>query len=55
LVTDFLKTKEYLFDEDSPFFKGHNKTRKFIEKNLFNGKPEKWDYYLKRFLRENNK
>ena len=54
LVTEFLKTKEYLFDEDSSFFKGHNKTRKFIEKNLFNGKVEKWDYYLKRFLSENN-
>ena len=54
LVTEFLHTKEYLFDEDCPFFKGHNKTRNFIEKNLFNGKVEKWDYYLKRFLSENN-
>lgn len=54
LVTKFLKTKEYLFDEESPFFKGYNKTRYFISKNLFNGKVEKWDYYLKRFLSENN-
>ena len=53
LVTEFLKTKEYIFDEESSFFKGYNKTRKFIEKNLFNGKVEKWDYYLKRFLSEN--
>lgn len=52
LVTEWLHKKEFLFDEDNPFFKGFTKTRKFIEKNIFNGKVEKWDFYLQRFLNE---
>lgn len=55
LVTEWLHKKEFLFDEDSPFFKGSYKTRRFIEKNLINGKIEKWDYYLQRFISENDK
>lgn len=55
LVTEFLKKKEFLFDEDSPFFKGSYKTIRFIEKNLINGKVEKWNYYLQRFVSENDK
>jgi hypothetical protein len=49
-VTDYLKTKEYLFDKESPFYKGYEETVRFIRTNLMNGKMEKWDFYLKRFL-----
>lgn len=52
LLTEYLHSKEYLFDESSPFFRGRTKTYKFIEKNLMHGKVDKWDYYLQRFLSE---
>jgi hypothetical protein len=44
LLTDFLHTKEFLFDEDSPHWKGMPKLRYFCLKNLMNSKVEKWDY-----------
>lgn len=48
----YLKTKEFLFNEDSPFYKGWDKTVQFIFGSLMCGKMEKWDFYLKRFLEE---
>ena len=54
LVTQYLHTKEYLFDQDNEYFKGLKRVKYFICKNLINGKIQKWDFYLKRFLAENN-
>ena len=53
-LTKFLHSKEFLFDEESSFYKGYKKTIYFITNNLMWGKVEKWDFYLKRFLAENN-
>ena len=39
----FAKTKEWKV-------KGYEETVRFIRTNLMNGKMEKWDFYLKRFL-----
>lgn len=50
LLTDFLHTKEFLFDEDSPHWKGMPKLRYFCLKNLMNSKVEKWEYQVQRFL-----
>ena len=50
LVTEYLRKKEFLFDKDSPYFKGNSKVRRFVMSNLIYGKPEKWDYYVERFL-----
>lgn len=50
LLTDFLHTKEFLFDEDSPHWKGMKKLRYFCLKNLMNSKVEKWEYQVQRFL-----
>lgn len=50
LLTPYLHTKEFLFDQSSPYFKGMRKTKRFIQKNLMNGKVQKWDYYVQRFL-----
>ena len=50
LLTDFLKTKEFLFDEDSPHWKGMPKLRYFCLKNLMNSKVEKWEQQVQRFL-----
>ena len=54
-VEKYLHSKEYLFDEDNPLSKKLKDTKIFIKKNLFNGKVEKWDYYLQRFLMKNTK
>lgn len=54
LLIEYLKTKEFLFDETSPFFKGYEKTRRFIEKSLMKGSVEKWDFHLQRFLAKND-
>lgn len=43
LLTEFLHTKEFLFDEDSPHWKGMPKLRYFCLKNLMNSKVEKWE------------
>lgn len=50
LLTEFLHTKEFLFDEDSPHWKGMPKLRYFCLKNLMNSKVEKWEYQVQRFL-----
>ena len=50
LLTDFLHTKEFLFDEDSPHWKGMKKLRYFCLKNLMNSKVEKWEQQVQRFL-----
>ena len=52
LLTEFLKTKEFLFDEDNPHWKGMKKVRYFCYKFLMNAKVEKWEYQVQRFLRE---
>ena len=44
LLTEFLKTKEFLFDEDNPHWKGMKKVRYFCYKFLMNAKVEKWEY-----------
>ena len=44
LLTEFLKTKEFLFDEDSPHWKGMKKVRYFCYKFLMNAKVERWEY-----------
>lgn len=46
LLTEFLHTKEFLFDEDSPHWKGMKKLRYFCLKNLMNSKVEKWEYQV---------
>jgi hypothetical protein len=46
LLTEFLHTKEFLFDEDSPHWKGMPKLRYFCLKNLMNSKVEKWEYQV---------
>lgn len=43
LLTDFLHTKEFLFDEDSPHWKGMKKLRYFCLKNLMNSSVERWE------------
>lgn len=50
LLTEFLHTKEFLFDEDSPHWKGMPKLRYFCLKNLMNSKVERWEYQVQRFL-----
>lgn len=50
LLTDFLHTKEFLFDEDSPHWKGMKALRYFCLKNLMNSKVERWEYQVQRFL-----
>lgn len=50
LLTEFLKTKEFLFDEDSPYWKGLDQLKYFLRKYLMNCKVERWDYNLQRFL-----
>lgn len=54
LLTDFLHTKQFLFDEDSPHWKGMPKLRYFCLKNLMNSKVEKWEYQVQRFLAKND-
>ena len=46
LLTNFLHTKEYLFDEDNPHWKGMKALRYFCLKNLMNSKVEKWEYQV---------
>lgn len=50
LVSDFLKNKQYIFDEDSSFGKPVDEIRYFIAKCLINTKVERWDYNFKRFM-----
>ena len=50
LLTDFLHTKEFLFDEDSPHWKGMKKLRYFCLKNLMNSSVERWEQQVQRFL-----
>ena len=52
LLTQFLKTKEFLFDEDSPHWKGMKKVRYFCYKFLMNAKVERWQSQVQRFLSE---
>lgn len=52
LLTDFLKTKEFLFDEDSPHWKGMKAVRYFCLKYLMNAKVERWQSQVQRFLSE---
>ena len=52
LLTQFLKTKEFLFDEDSPHWKGMKKVRYFCQKFLMNCKVERWQSQVQRFLSE---
>lgn len=52
LLTQFLKTKQFLFDEDCPHWKGMKKLRYFCEKNLMNASADKWQYQVQRFLRK---
>lgn len=54
LLTKFLKTKEFLFDEDSPYWKGMKKLRYFCLKNLMNSKVERWEWQVQRFLTKND-
>lgn len=46
LLTDFLHTKEFLFDEDSPHWKGMKKLRYFCLKNLMKSRVEKWEWQV---------
>lgn len=55
LLTEFLQDKQYIFDQDNQFGRPLKELRKFIGKNLMNGKVEKWDYYFQRFLSESTK
>lgn len=54
LLTEFLKTKEFLFDEDSPYWKGMKKLKYFCHKYLMNVRVEKWESQVQRFLSEND-
>lgn len=54
LLTVFLKTKEFLFDEDSPHWKGMKKLRYFCLKHLMNSKVERWQSQVQRFLSESD-
>lgn len=55
LVTEWLKKREFLFDETNGLTRPLKYVRRFIKRNLMNGKIEKWDYYLKRFLYKETK
>jgi hypothetical protein len=55
LLTEFLKSKEFIFDERTPFGRPLKEIRKFVSKTLIVSKIEKWDYYFQRFLRERTK
>ena len=50
LVSDFLKNKQYIFDEDGSFGKPVDEIRYFIAKYLINTKVERWDYNFKKFM-----
>ena len=50
LLTQFLKEREYIFDERTPFGRPLKDIRKFVGKTLVRSKVEKWDYYFQRFL-----
>lgn len=50
LLTQFLHKKEFLFDEDSPHYKGLKKTKRFVATSLMGGKVQKWEQHLQRFL-----
>lgn len=52
LLTEFLKSKEFIFDERTPFGRPLKDIRKFVGKTLVVSKVEKWDYYFHRFLHE---
>ena len=50
LVTEWLKKREFLFDLSNKNHPPMIKILEFIKTNLINGKIDKWDFYLKRFL-----
>lgn len=50
MVVQFLKDKQYIFDQDNMFGKTLSEVKLFIKKQLIKGKAEKWDYYFQRFL-----
>lgn len=50
MIVEFLKDKQYIFDQDNMFGKRLSQVKIFIHKQLIKGKVEKWDYYFKRFL-----
>lgn len=54
LLNEFLKDKEYIFDERTPYGRPLKEVCRFLGKNLINGKVEKWDFYYKRFLAKNH-
>ena len=51
-LTEFLHTKEFLFDEDSPYWKGIDSIRYFTQKFLMKCRMEKWEYQVQRYLLE---
>ena len=55
LIKQWLNKRQYLFDQQNPFYKGFEKTKTFVKNCLFDGRVEKWDYYLQRFLSQGNK
>lgn len=55
IIKQWLEKREYLFDQQNPFYKGIEKTRIFCKDCLLEGKIEKWDYYLQRFLSKGDK
>lgn len=50
LLTEYLHTKEFLFDQDSIYWRGLEELKYFIKRFLMNCKVERWDYNLQRFL-----
>lgn len=50
ILVQFLKDKQYIFDQDNMFGKSLSEVKLFIRKQLIKGKVEKWDYYFQRFL-----
>lgn len=54
LLTQFLSDKQYIFDQTNQFGRPLKDLRRFIGKNLMNGRVQKWDFYFKRFLTKTN-
>lgn len=50
LLTQFLKTKEYLFDEDSPYWKGLHNLKYFCLRFLMNAKVERWEHQVQKYI-----
>ena len=54
LLTQFLKDREYIFDERTQYGRPLKDIRKFVGKTLIKSKVEKWDYYFQRFIRKSD-